>query len=247
MKHKLTLPFLFLFSFLVYCQDDVFKVDYQFRQFGKDKPSVLYFNESSSLFIYDNTDEKSKIEQVTQSEFKIDSKNTDIEGRRYYLNKTNDKLISREFFFNDPYIIEEVIPRIKWELQDEMKKIGEYECKKAVGFFRGRTYTAWYSTEVPVVFGPWKLSGLPGLIFECKDDRGDIHFLISKIQKLPNTKKIIRAPDNGIETLTIAEYREKLESGEKEVEERLRSKIPRGVTVKIAKVSYNPMELEFEN
>lgn len=247
MKDKLFIIILSFFCVFGYCQEEIYRVDYQFRQYGKDKLATLHFNSISSIFIYDNTGEKSKLEEVSASEYKIDSKNTDVEGRKYFVSIKDSLLISREFFFNEPYIIEENIPSIEWELMNVKKKIGDYECLKAVGSFRGRLYTAWYSPEVPVSYGPWKLGGLPGLIFECNDDKNDLHFLIKKIQKIDNKKNIIIPPKNGVETLTIEQYKEKLENGEKELEERLRSKIPRGVTVKLAKVRYNPMELEFEN
>jgi hypothetical protein len=41
------------------------------------------------------------------------------------------------------------------------------ECKKATTNFRGRYWEAWYTEEIPIGQGPWKLCGLPGMILKA--------------------------------------------------------------------------------
>lgn len=64
---------------------------------------------------------------------------------------------------------------MEWQLLTEQKMIGGISCSKAVGFFKGRRYTAWYAPSVANAEGPWKLGGLPGLILEAYDDQDDWH------------------------------------------------------------------------
>jgi len=56
-----------------------------------------------------------------------------------------------------------------WQLQEGMDTVAGYACQKASLKFRGRSYTAWFTTEIPISEGPWKLTGLPGLILKLED------------------------------------------------------------------------------
>ena len=71
---------------------------------------------------------------------------------------------------------------ISWELLNETKKIISFNCQKARGNFRGRTYTVWFTNDIPVCLGPWKLNGLPGLILEATDSLNQFQFFAEKIE-----------------------------------------------------------------
>lgn len=94
----------------------------------------------------------------------------------------------------------EPLPVFNWQLSDETKEVMGYVCQKAEASFRGRLWTVWFTTEIPVDCGLWKFSGLPGLILEAADDRGDYEFTASKVEQaeepiyeeLPNEKKMTR-------------------------------------------------------
>lgn len=73
----------------------------------------------------------------------------------------------------------EIIERTEipeWHLIDSCKTIGSHLCYLAEADFRGRHWIAWYAPEVPLSHGPWKLCGLPGLIFETYDQSNDYHY-----------------------------------------------------------------------
>ncbi len=63
-----------------------------------------------------------------------------------------------------------------WQLLDGDSTICEYPCKKAVANFRGRTWTVWYTLDLPYSDGPWKFCGLPGLILSAKESEGIFSF-----------------------------------------------------------------------
>lgn len=69
----------------------------------------------------------------------------------------------------DNYMVVEDIPDFGWVVCDEWKEIAGYRARKATSTFRGRDYVAWFAPELPLTEGPWKFSGLPGLIMEVRD------------------------------------------------------------------------------
>lgn len=63
------------------------------------------------------------------------------------------------------------VPAIEWSFNNEDNDtILGYECGKATAEFAGRRYTAWFASEIPLPFGPYKFGGLPGLILRIEDE-----------------------------------------------------------------------------
>lgn len=62
--------------------------------------------------------------------------------------------------------------KINWEVLPDKEKIGEFDAQKAKTQLWGRTWYAWFTTEIPVVDGPYKFHGLPGLIVKVEDATG---------------------------------------------------------------------------
>ena len=66
-------------------------------------------------------------------------------------------------------LFEENLGKLNWQLEEGTDTIATYVCQKANLKFRGRSYIAWFTPDVPVNDGPWKFSGLPGLILKIED------------------------------------------------------------------------------
>lgn len=73
----------------------------------------------------------------------------------------------------DQWIYTEDLPSQSWQLVEGDSTILGYSCHKAKTSFRGRNYTAYYTPELPLPYGPWKFGGLPGLILCVGDDNGE--------------------------------------------------------------------------
>lgn len=61
------------------------------------------------------------------------------------------------------------LPQFNWKFIEGTDTIIGYPCSKATVSFAGRNYTAWYTQEIPLPFGPYKFGGLPGLILRIQD------------------------------------------------------------------------------
>ena len=66
----------------------------------------------------------------------------------------------------------ENLPLFNWQIGTETATVCGYECFKATCHWRGRDFTAWFTPDIPVEYGPWKFGGLPGLIMKVSDDDG---------------------------------------------------------------------------
>ena len=80
----------------------------------------------------------------------------------------NGKAENGNFSYSLAHIYEEEAPELEWEMTGEHGTVASFDCQKAECDFRGRRWEAWFTPEIPVSEGPWKLKGLPGLILYAR-------------------------------------------------------------------------------
>ncbi|WP_126973133.1 GLPGLI family protein [Gynurincola endophyticus] len=90
----------------------------------------------------------------------------------YYKFKSNELMALGQFGSEFTALVDE--RPTKWNITEEKKEIGGYESKKATISWKGRDYEVWFTEELPFTTGPWKFTGLPGLVLEVTDKSGDI-------------------------------------------------------------------------
>ncbi len=104
-------------------------------------------------------------------------------GRGLYVVKNDSVMILYDRVNIDKYYYEEPRATVKWKIEDETKDILGYECVKAIGKYHGRKWEVWFTPDIPISDGPWKLCGLPGLILYAKDKSGEFIFEATGIEK----------------------------------------------------------------
>ena len=83
----------------------------------------------------------------------------------------------------DQYLYSETQP-IAWKILPETVTIGDYKTQKAETEFGGRKWQAWFTMDLPYQDGPYKFSGLPGLIVKLQDEKEDYTFDLQQVKKL---------------------------------------------------------------
>ena len=86
-----------------------------------------------------------------------------------------DRIFIDNFFYPDSVVFD-------WQLENDTLHVCGYPCRKARTEFRGRNWTAYYTEEIPVSDGPWKFSGLPGLILKVEDSENQHIFTAISIR-----------------------------------------------------------------
>jgi len=86
----------------------------------------------------------------------------------------------------------------EWKLLEGDSIVCKYPCHKAVTTFRGRTWTVWYTLDLPYSDGPWKFCGLPGLVLHAYDSDGYFRFNCIGIEKGDGHEIKMKTPSSGV-------------------------------------------------
>jgi GLPGLI family protein len=137
------------------------------------------------------------------------------------------------------YLIEDELPVYNWKITTERKKIGDFNCQKAVHseVIESKTFSTemedmeiskdtvetvvWFTTEIPVSTGPRNTYGLPGLILEMQ--KKSQRLLCTKVILNPDEEITIEVPSKG-KKVSKDEYKEISEKKFQKMMEQYRGK-----------------------
>lgn len=92
----------------------------------------------------------------------------------------------------DDYQCEESTETPDWKMvPDSTKEILGYQCQMARAFFKGRQWSVWYTEDIPLDEGPWKLRGLPGLVLSAYDDKRQYVFEGVGLEQVSTNESVI--------------------------------------------------------
>jgi len=94
-----------------------------------------------------------------------------------------------------------------WQLlSDSTKTLLGYACHMATVKLGGREWKAWYTEDVPMSYGPYKLGGLPGLVLEAFSTDGDYRFTCTGMKEVKNGADIVDEASKRHEPMAMKEY-----------------------------------------
>lgn len=99
------------------------------------------------------------------------------------LYEDTDKYTKFSFF----KLVDNVPPQI-WKIHEDTINVLGYPCQFATADFRGRSYKAWFTLDIPIGDGPWKFYGLPGIILKVEDTNGIFNFKAIGLQVPTNSR-----------------------------------------------------------
>ncbi len=194
--------------------------------------NILFFNDENSLFFsykgeldninsFLNNEEKIKSSQIIKNQF----------NDKYF--QVKDNSFTRDILFTIDYYQD-----FNWEIsKDKEIELLGYKCKKATGKFRGREYTAWFTTDLPISIGPLKFRGLPGIILKISDKDNIFIFEASKIvinfpQKFSIYSKLsFQFPPERNDNISYKDYIEKQNNHIKDMKAKIDANRPKGAIV----------------
>lgn len=145
---------------------------------------ALYKSFTLDAFLNNQSDLNTNIS--TKRVFKMPK----VTSEQLFSNYNTKEIVTIKPLMEDTFGIKSPLQNINWQLIDSTKQIGNLICKKATGEFKGRKYTCWYSPEIALQGGPWKLHGLPGLIINAHDEKNQVSFTLTSITQT-NDKDIL--------------------------------------------------------
>ena len=197
-------------------------------EFNTDFPikanAILYLNDSISqyqVFNRDNVVSKHDLDVF----MKLNTKNNN-EFLETNILKNQIKFV--ENILDNTYLVTENIKNINWNITTEKKTIGSFECYKAIGSFRKRTYVVYFCPELQSSFGPWKLNGLPGLILEAVELNNLLRIYIKQVDIAQNNFTFFNF-NNSSKSISLKEYIKLKENLHIMITEQVNLKLPRGV------------------
>jgi GLPGLI family protein len=144
---------------------------------GWKQKMTLAFNESQSLYAYGE-----------------DNAEQGWSGRKetFFLTKNFASEHSTDYIdmLGKTYIVDDTLHTPTWKILNQIKEVAGFICMKAetVDTVKNQKITAWFAQDIPVMAGPERYFGLPGLILELDINEGDVTIVASKVEfkKLTN-------------------------------------------------------------
>lgn len=164
--------------------DPNYSIYYDFHLARRDSVNLSQFLSTKTFHFTSDHEELEKILQLQGSPDEIIS-DREGESARIFKNRSIQEIITvdRDNDKKYKFVVKENISQ-DWKISSDTLTILNYVCMKATTHFRGRTYTAWFTVDIPLNDGPWKIYGLPGTILKVEDSENVFSFIAIGLEKI---------------------------------------------------------------
>jgi GLPGLI family protein len=144
------------------------------------------------------------IGDTTKSVFKP-GKETQYDPRSFYQGIADKNIVYNDYasrttitqkpVFEETFLVQDSLVKIKWKITADTRNIAGYECRKAIGTIDDTiTVFAFYTDEILINAGPESANGLPGMILGLGMPRIHTTWFATKVELADvNMTKVVPA------------------------------------------------------
>jgi len=169
----------------------------------------LYFTEEQTNYVFDKHEELKGMaaQMMGMSPGSENHVGVNIKAKSY----TADKK-----FFESNFLIVDELPQYTWKIEDEVRVIAGYTCRKAVTrIMDSVVVVAFYTDEILCNGGPESFNGLPGMILGVAIPRLYTTWFATEVELMVPDIKVLAPPSKG-KKVTFNELYEQMEKSMKQ-------------------------------
>jgi GLPGLI family protein len=115
-----------------------------------------------------------------------------------YADLDNEKGVSQKKVFEEVFLVQDSLRKIKWKITDETRTIAGFSCRRANALIMDSIYVvAFYTDEILTSGGPESFNGLPGMILEVALPHQHITWSATKVEAVSITDVQVAPPAKG--------------------------------------------------
>lgn len=159
----------------------------------------LYFNDSMSMFMPQESDLKERMSWAT-------SKNIT------YQNFNSKSSLSIKSVWGEQLYVQDSVKKREWKITESKRMISGYSCRKAIWEMNDTTRIyVWYADDIVPSVGPESFCGLPGAILGLATEDGGVIYFAKSVEAIKPTIEQLSPKTGKNKIYATAELKTKLE------------------------------------
>jgi GLPGLI family protein len=127
------------------------------------------------------------------------------EDNTVYNELDNAKTISQKKVYEQLFLVQDSLRKIKWKITDESRTIAGFNCRRANAVIMDSIYVvAFYTDEIIPSGGPESFTGLPGMILGVALPHQHLTWFATKVQAVKVSEADLQIPQKGKKTTNAA-------------------------------------------